>query len=75
MEEDFPNQLSTMEMYHVAAHVADTFAEMTQVAHVGRRLTDLELNRFGEDVAVNRRLNARVFKARADAEAWLAGPG
>lgn len=72
VEENFPNQLSTMEMFKVAEYVAETFRGFTKVAHVDLRSSDMELNSFGEDVAVNRRLRVRVFNTRADAESWLA---
>jgi hypothetical protein len=71
VEEDFPNQLTTMEMFDVAEHVAKLFGGCVKIAHVDRHPSDLDLNKFGETVAVNRGLWARVFDNRADAEEWL----
>lgn len=43
----------------------------TKVAHVDMNTSDLELNRFGENVAANRGLQIRSFSNAADAEAWV----
>jgi len=71
VEEDFPNQLSTMETFDVAEYIAKLFGGCVKIAHVDKRPSDLELNKFGETVAVNRGLWIRVFDNRVDAEEWL----
>jgi hypothetical protein len=43
----------------------------TRIAFVDRHLDQDEVNRFGELVALNRGMNARVFNDLPEAEAWL----
>ena len=69
--EDFPNQLKTMEIFQICEIMARLFRRCTKVAHVDMSSSDLELNRFGETVAVNRGLRIRAFSRAGDAEAWL----
>ena len=69
--EDFPNQLSTIVMFQICEIMVRSFRRCTKVAHVDMSSSDLELNRFGETVAVNRGLRIRAFSRAGDAEAWL----
>jgi len=71
VEEDFPNQLSTYDMYDVAKTAAAMFRGKVKIAHVDKNLSDLELNEFGETVSVNRGLINRVFNQVEAAEKWL----
>ena len=73
IEEEFPNQLSTMEMFDAAEFATEIFRGQGKVAHVDQHLSDMELNQFAETVAVNRGLIVRVFNKTADAEKWLTG--
>jgi hypothetical protein len=70
IEEDFPNQLSTLEMLQIGEFIAEKFMGF-KIAHVDRHLSDVELNKFGETVAVNRGAFGRVFNNIMDAEKWL----
>lgn len=71
VEEDFQNQLTAVDMFRLAEFLAELFKGDVKVAHVDRRLSDMDLNRFGETVAINRGLRARVFNNRQEAERWL----
>jgi hypothetical protein len=71
VEEDFPNQGTTMEMFKVAEFVSELFRDETRIAHVDRRAADMDLNRFGETVGINRGLSVRVFDNLRAAEKWL----
>ena len=71
VEEDFPNQVSTTEMFETGKFIAKIFGPKMKIAHVDKHLSDMELNKFAENVAVNRSLFGRVFNNRSDAEKWL----
>ena len=71
VEEDFPNQLTPMEMFQFGEFVKEAFGCRFKVAHVDRQLSDLDLNSFAETVAVNRGINVRIFSSFADAEKWI----
>jgi len=71
MDEDFPNQVSTMEMYDICETLVQLFGRCKKVAHVDRNPGDLDLNQFGETIAVNRGLEIRAFATVEDAEKWL----
>jgi hypothetical protein len=73
VEEDFPNQLSTMEIFEIAEFVTKTFRYNIKIAHVDRKMSDMQLNRFAETVAVNRCCKGRVFNKLDDAEKWIFG--
>ena len=70
VEEDFPNQITIVEMFEVAEYIAELYHNM-KIAHVDKRLTDFDLNRFGETVSTNRGLQGKVFNQVAEAEQWL----
>jgi len=72
VEEDFPNQLTTLEVVKVTEFVANNFRKAFKIAHVDKHASDLDLNNFGETVARNRGLRVRVFQNVEEAEAWLA---
>ena len=72
VEEDFPNQLSVLEIHAVAEVIANHFTNAFQIAHVDKHASDIDLNVFGETVARNRGLWVRVFQTLEDAEEWLA---
>ena len=71
VEEDFPNQLSTMDMYHVVEFMTEIFPYKTSIAHVDRQASDMEINNFGETVGVNRGLHHRAFNNLAGAQEWI----
>jgi hypothetical protein len=45
-----------------------------QIAFVDRYIEQNDLNKFGELVAVNRGMNARIFSDVVEAEQWLLSP-
>ena len=71
VEEDFPNQLSTMEMFDLGEILAKKFGFAVKIAFVDKSLLNTDLNKFGENVAVNRGFNGRVFNTYEVAEKWL----
>ena len=71
VEEDFPNQVSTTEMFEVGEFIAKTFGPKIKIAHVDKQLSNMDLNMFAEVVATNRSLFGRVFNNREEAENWL----
>ncbi len=71
VEEDFPNQVSVMEMFETGEFIAQIFDLTTKIAHVDKSLSDIDLNKFAEDVAVSRGLLGQIFNNREDAVEWL----
>ena len=71
VEEDFPNQLSTLELFEIAKRTTEMFGYRFKIAHVDQNASDMELNRFAETVAANRGLHMRVFSTVGAAEEWL----
>ena len=74
VEEDFPNQLSTMEIYTLTNAITKMFTKTLKVAFVDRQSEHNDLNLFGETVAVNRGAYGRIFTNSKDAEIWLMSP-
>lgn len=73
VEEDFPNQLSTTEIFQVSELISELFGSTIKIAHVDRQLSDMDLNSFAETVVVNRGVHARVFNRLDEAEKWIIG--
>ena len=71
VEESFPNQLSTSEIFTVTRAIPEMGAKGLTIAFVDHEAEHSELNLFGESVAVNRGALARVFPTIEDAIAWL----
>ena len=71
VEENFPNQLSTMDVYTVTSAISEMGPRDLRIAFVDDNLEHRELNLFGETVAVNRGVSGRVFQTPEDAAAWL----
>lgn len=71
IEEDFPNQVATIEMFELAQVATELFKGFGRVAHVDKQASDMDLNKFGETVGVNRGFNVRAFNKLQDAEKWL----
>lgn len=72
VEEDFPNQLSTIEIHELVEFSAALFrVDFEKIAHVDRQLSDMDLNLFAETVAVNRGISFRVFNNTREALKWL----
>lgn len=68
--EDFPTIASTTDVFLVAERLP-TIIRGLKVAFVDERLAELATNKFGEDVAVNRGAQGRVFADAASADEWL----
>jgi hypothetical protein len=71
VEESFPNQLSTMDMYTVTSAIPEMGSRGLKIAFVDKEAGHSELNMFGETVAVNRGIHGRVFPSAEKAAAWL----
>ncbi len=71
VEEDFPNQLSTYEIFTLASAIGKMMTTYLCVAFVDRNLEHDDLNMFGETVAANRGAQGRVFNDFDKAVAWL----
>jgi len=71
IEEDFPNELNTGEMFEVGRKTAQAFPLGTRIAHIDRNAEHHDLNVFGEIVAVKRGLEIRAFPTIEGAEEWL----
>lgn len=71
LEVNFPNNLTTLEMFQVAENISRIFKGRFKIAKVDKNLLHMSLNKFGETVAVNRGLQFRVFNNIIDGEKWL----
>lgn len=71
--EDFKDVVSALDMYMLVEQLEKFGIQDLQVAFVDKEISQLELNKFGETVAVNRGIHARVFKKESEAEKWLLG--
>jgi hypothetical protein len=69
--EDFKDVVSTIDMYMLVEQLERFGVEDLQVAFVDKEISQFELNKFAETVAVNRGINGRVFKTESEAERWL----
>lgn len=71
IEEDIKESVSMVEMYQIAAEIPQMGFTDILVAFVDRYLEQQDLNQFGELVATNRGLRAKVFNDAQTAEKWL----
>lgn len=71
IEEDIEESVSMVEGYQIAAEIPKMGFTNTLIAFVDRFLEQQDLNEFGELVATNRGLRAKVFNNIPDAEKWL----
>ncbi|HEX8370811.1 MAG TPA: hypothetical protein VF604_19855 [Pyrinomonadaceae bacterium] len=71
IEEDIEESVSMLEMYQIAAEIPQMGFANVLVAFVDRFLEQQNLNEFGELVATNRGLRAKVFNNVKEAEKWL----
>ena len=71
IEEDIKDEMSQTEMYRFTSEIMNIGFSGIRVAFVDRHLTQRELNKFGELVAVNRGLLAKVFDEVQAGEEWL----
>jgi hypothetical protein len=71
IEEDIEESVSMLEMYQIAAEIPQMGFTNVLVAFVDRYLEQQSLNEFGELVATNRGLRAKVFNDAKEAEKWL----
>jgi hypothetical protein len=68
--EDFQTEASTSDVFQVAERLP-AITRGLKVAFVDERFAELSTNKFGEDVAVNRGAQGRVFADAASADEWL----
>ncbi len=71
--ENFPNNASTVDMMSVGRFLAELGLQNIRIAFVDEHPDQLDRNRVGELVAVNRGLTGKVFADFATAEDWLLG--
>jgi len=71
VEEDFGTDNSTIDMYELVSQGHQIGLTGVKIAFVDRHLTQIDNNLFGETVARNRGLFAKVFTDIKKAEAWL----
>lgn len=71
IEEDIPEDVSMGEMYQLASELPQFGFAGVRIAFVDRYIEQQDLNQFGELVANNRGLHAKVFNDVAEAEKWL----
>jgi hypothetical protein len=71
IEEDIEESVSMLEMYQIAAEIPQMGFANVLIAFVDRFLEQQSLNEFGELVATNRGLRAKVFNNVKEAEIWL----
>lgn len=71
IEENIEESVSMVEMYQIAAEIPKMGFTNTLIAFVDRFLEQQDLNEFGELVATNRGLRAKVFNHVPEAEKWL----
>lgn len=69
--ENFPNQLSTSDIYTLAAAIPKMIKTVLMIAFVDNESEHDALNMFGETVATNRGAKGCVFKSEKSAEAWF----
>ena len=71
VEEDLTGQLSFGELHQFAAELPQLGFYDIKIAFVDRHIDQHMMNQFGENVAVNRGIDVKVFKQTANAEVWL----
>lgn len=71
VEEDFGTDNSTIDMYELVSQGHQIGLTGLKIAFVDRHITQIDNNLFGETVARNRGLLAKVFTDTKEAEAWL----
>ncbi len=75
IEEDFPNQISTTEVWGAMNEIAKMLPVGFRVAFVDRQPMQEDINLFAETVAVNRGAYGRVFATVESADEWLRSAG
>jgi hypothetical protein len=71
IEEDIPEAVSISDMYRLASELPQMGFYGVRVAFMDRYAEQNELNEFGELVAVNRGMMAKIFNDIQAAEEWL----
>ena len=69
--EDFPNDISTLDMLRVVNFLVDLGLRHVRTAFVDKRNDHLARNLLGEVVVVAHGLPAKVFASVQEAERWL----
>lgn len=72
--EDFKTVAPAADVFEVASQLPQIVGRL-KVAFVDRNLEELEMNMFGETVAVNRGVYGRVFRDEEAAIRWLVSAG
>lgn len=72
VEESFPTQVGTDDMYEVGELISRLFPAGMRIAHVDLCAADMALNAFGATVVNAGGVQAGVFHHRGEAVAWLA---
>ncbi|MFY0672142.1 MAG: hypothetical protein JXQ87_01975 [Bacteroidia bacterium] len=71
VEEEFNNNLRAVEAYEVAVFIAEEFKHIGKIAHFDKEASHFEMNQFGENVALNRGGQGKVFNNKKMAIDWL----
>lgn len=69
--EDFKDAVSAIDMYTLVEELYKFGVTDLKIAFVDKELIQFNLNKFGETVAVNRGIYAKVFNEEKEAEKWL----
>jgi len=69
--EDFKDCVSAMDMYMLVEELQKLGLNDLQIAFVDKQISQNDLNRFAETVAVNRGIYCKVFNSEAEASSWL----
>lgn len=71
IDENIPDPSTIADAFKFASEIPQMGFGSARIAFVDRYLEQNEINLFGELVAVNRGVNAKVFNDTASAEEWL----
>jgi len=71
IDENIPDPSTLGDVFKLATEIPNMGFGSSRIAFVDRYLDHNEINEFGELVAVNRGVNAKVFNDIASGEAWL----
>ncbi len=71
VEEDFATDNSMIDMYEIVSQAHKLGFTGIKIAFVDRHPDQMKTNLFGETVALNRGLIAKVFSGAKEAEEWL----
>jgi hypothetical protein len=69
--EDFKDVVTAMDMYMLIEEIQKLGLTDLQIAFVDKELSQYDLNKFAETVAVNRGIYGKIFNSEREAERWL----